>query len=126
MWEYLRERRLDGHRFRRQAVILGWIADFYCPGNNLVVELDGAPHLQPGQQRKDAHRDRTMSAHGFRVLRIQSRRVFTDLQAVLDEIRAALPTLPKLRIAGELGAHGRRAGTRKDRPATEAATSRAS
>lgn len=94
LWEELRSRKLDGHKFRQQAVILGWIADFYCPGNHLVVELDGCSHNSRRQQDKDKYRDDVMKRHRFHILRISSSRVFTDLPAVLAEIRAALPKAP--------------------------------
>ena len=44
LWEYLRNRNLDGMKFRRQHPIDKFIADFYCHEKKLVVELDGAVH----------------------------------------------------------------------------------
>ena len=66
LWEALRERRLDGLRFRRQQVIDGFIADFFCSEAGLVVEVDGAVHHQ--QQGYDLARDQLLSARGLRVL----------------------------------------------------------
>lgn len=75
--------------FRKQSVILGWIADFYHPKSRLVIEVDGGYHNTSEQAAKDAHRDAVMQKHGFRVLRIASERVFEDLQAVVQEIVSA-------------------------------------
>src|SRR5215471_5025679 len=55
LWQYLRRRQL-GVRFRRQSVLLGWwIADFYCPSQKLVIEIDGLTHV--GRELADAKRD---------------------------------------------------------------------
>jgi very-short-patch-repair endonuclease len=68
LWRQLRQRRCNGYRFRRQAIILGWIADFYCPAARLVVEVDGASHS--GRAVEDAKRDLAMKRAGLSVLRI--------------------------------------------------------
>ena len=41
VWSLLRDRRLDGHKFRRQMSIESFIVDFACPECHLVIELDG-------------------------------------------------------------------------------------
>jgi 5-methyltetrahydrofolate--homocysteine methyltransferase len=89
LWERLRAKRL-GVKFRRQAIILGWIADFYCPSERLVIELDGVDHQRPARKVKDEARDQAMQTLGLHILRIKSARVHNDLEAVMTEIRAAL------------------------------------
>tara|TARA_R110002051_G_scaffold273829_1_gene334523 strand:- start:359 stop:559 length:201 start_codon:yes stop_codon:yes gene_type:complete len=44
MWKVLRDRRFEGLKFRRQARIGPWIADFCCYELKLVIELDGGVH----------------------------------------------------------------------------------
>ena len=44
LWHLLRRKQLAGFRFRRQAPIGPYIADFFCPQTKLIIELDGAPH----------------------------------------------------------------------------------
>ena len=39
LWSWLRGGRVGGARFRRQQVVDGSIADFYCPTAALVVEV---------------------------------------------------------------------------------------
>jgi very-short-patch-repair endonuclease len=41
LWQRLRAGRLEGFHFRRQQIIGGYIADFYCHAAGLVVEVDG-------------------------------------------------------------------------------------
>ena len=41
LWSQLKARRLAGHKFRRQHVMDGFIADFACLNGRLIVEVDG-------------------------------------------------------------------------------------
>jgi very-short-patch-repair endonuclease len=71
LWNRLRDKQ-TGFRFRQQAVILGWIADFYCPKTKLIVEVDGGYHFQPAQIEKDMARDAVLRSHGFKVFHVSS------------------------------------------------------
>ena len=44
LWEALRNKRLDGYKFRRQHPLAIYIADFYCHELKLVIEVDGGYH----------------------------------------------------------------------------------
>ena len=87
LWEKLRDRRLDGLRFRRQVVLRGFIVDFYCHHRSLVVEVDGPIHNQ--QANYDEDRDRALAALGLRVLRIPNADVRARLPATLLRISQA-------------------------------------
>lgn len=87
LWKHLRTNRLEGFHFRRQQVIQGFIVDFYCHAASLVVEVDGPIHRQ--QAEYDAERDKTLTAHGFRVMRVRNEEVERDLEGVLERIAAA-------------------------------------
>jgi lysyl-tRNA synthetase class 2 len=56
LWACLRDRRLQGLRFRRRHRIGPYIADFVCPECRLVAELDGSQHLEAVEH--DAARSR--------------------------------------------------------------------
>ena len=56
----------------------------------LILEADGEAFHDPG---KDAARDALMRSLGYSVLRFPYRRIVDDLEAVLDEIEAALAHL---------------------------------
>jgi very-short-patch-repair endonuclease len=60
MWQYLRGNRLDGFHFRRQQVIDGFIAAFYCHEAGIIIELDGSIH--ESQTEYDTLRERILSA----------------------------------------------------------------
>ena len=70
LWGELRSRRLGGWKWRRQAPIGPFIADFYCPAARLVVELDGSQHLD--QAEYDARRTRYLHRLGLTVIRFSS------------------------------------------------------
>ena len=46
LWRLLRDRRLNGLKFRRQVVIDRFIVDFVCLRHRLIVEADGPFHVE--------------------------------------------------------------------------------
>ena len=86
LWEAVRDRRLEGLRFRRQHPAGDFIFDFYCPIAKLVVEIDGDVHLE--QPERDAARDAKVATFGYHTLRIRNEEVLHDLPAVLARIGA--------------------------------------
>jgi very-short-patch-repair endonuclease len=94
LWHKLRNHRLGGLKFRRQMPLGPFIADFYCPAAKLVVELDGASHIEP---QTDERRDAWMAAQGIQVLRLSNRDVISILEGVLTAIQqSANGTLPPI------------------------------
>src|SRR5437868_14306714 len=55
-WELLRNRRMLNLKFRRQHVVAGFIADFYCAELRLGLETDGPGHERKMQSDYDAAR----------------------------------------------------------------------
>jgi len=95
LWRILRYRQLGTLRFRRQQPIGPYIVDFFCPSARLVVEVDGAPHTDDAQMRRDAARTRWLEAHGCRVIRFWNVEVFKHPHVVADAIaRAAAAAHP--------------------------------
>ena len=86
LWQRMRANQMDGLRWRRQQVICGFIADFYCHAAGVVVELDGGIHLC--QADYDRARDEVLARSGLLVLRFSNDEVRTDLDRVLAHIRA--------------------------------------
>lgn len=85
VWEELRYWRYAQVKFRRQSVLRGYIADFYCAKAKLVVEIDGPIH----NAAKDRIRDSHLAKVGIKVIRFTNKEVFTKLPHVLVEIRNA-------------------------------------
>src|SRR5205085_4645008 len=67
-WSLLRDRGILGFKFRRQHVLRGFIVDFYCAAQRLVLELEGDAHDGPDQRAYDAARAEVLEAAQFRVV----------------------------------------------------------
>ena len=90
MWTYLKDRQFEGRKFRRQHSIGGYILDFYCPSEQLAIELDGKPHFYPEAIEYDRERDLFLQHFGVLVLRFVNRWVFENPEGVLNHIREHL------------------------------------
>ncbi len=87
LWKYLSHKKLEGLKFRRQHPMAGFIADFYCHSERLVIELDGGIHDELEQEVYDKGRQSEIEAMGVRVLRFKNQEVFDDVQSVLEKIK---------------------------------------
>ena len=94
-WSLLRKRGILSLKYRRQHVLHGFVVDFCCAAERLVLELEGAPHAQSERRAYDAARAATLEAAGYRVIRIANRDVTRDhLTALLGRAlgdRASFP-----------------------------------
>lgn len=85
LWSALRNKQLNGLRFRCQHPVGNFILDFYCPACKLVVEVDGGIHTSRAEY--DQSRTAKLGEHGYQVLRFSNEEVMHDLPKVLDSIR---------------------------------------
>jgi primosomal protein N' len=88
LWSYLKNKQIDGFRFRRQHPIERFIVDFYCAEANLVIEVDGEVHQYT--QEEDALRQETLESLGLKVIRFTNDEVFNQLDSVINRIRLSL------------------------------------
>ena len=86
MWSMLRDRRMNGRKFRREHPCEPYVLDFFCRELGLVVELDGGQHNSAEGREADRVRTAFLSALGYRVLRFTNRAVMTETTSVLDVI----------------------------------------
>jgi len=85
-WTLLRNRRMLSLKFRRQHVLHGFIVDFYCPSERIVIELEGDVHDNEAQRCYDQARAGFLEAAGYRVIRVRNRAVSPEhLDAALRE-----------------------------------------
>lgn len=100
LWEALRNKRLDGYKFRREHIIDEFIVDFVCLSKNLVIEVDGGYHNNPEVQEADQLRTEILESLNFRVLRFSNEEVIGGIDTVLDkisyELRMSFSPLGKL------------------------------
>jgi len=69
-WEALRRLRRQGFPVRRQHPIGRFIVDFAIVKARLVIEIDGGVHRLSSVAEKDAIREKEITEHGWRVLRL--------------------------------------------------------
>ena len=89
MWQLLRSNQL-GVKFRRQHSIDRYIVDFICLTNKLIVELDGAGHLEPDQADYDNGRTAHLQELGYRILRFTNEQARNLPRRVLANIKINL------------------------------------
>ena len=88
MWYYLRGRRFDNRKFRRQVPIGPYIVDFLCESARLIIEVDGGQHSE--QRRYDAIRTQWLRTQGYEVVRFWNNEVAGHLDGVMDAVADAL------------------------------------
>jgi len=85
LWRLLRDRKLDGLKFRRQFPLGPYVLDFVCLRHRLIVEADGPLH----DPDRDRERDLWLAGRGYRVLRFRNEDIHRDgpvQAAILDAI----------------------------------------
>ena len=90
LWNELRAHRLMGLGFRRQLPIAGYIVDFACPSEKLIVEVDGSQHGNDRDQTYDRIRTQRLEADGWTVLRFWNDDVLKDIDDVCMHILIVL------------------------------------
>ena len=85
LWRALSGSQL-GYKFRRQALIGSFIADFLCPQKAFIVEVDGETHDIDSDRRRDA----ALNSIGFAVMHVTNADVMRNLEGVCAAIRSAL------------------------------------
>ncbi len=92
LWKALQRKQLEGRKFRRQHGVGKYILDFYCPSEKLAVEVDGTPHSEYSGYMHDKDRDGYLNNLGIKVVRIDNEAVYSNLEAVLEEIKGHFTT----------------------------------
>lgn len=87
LWRNLRNRKLNGLKFRRQHPLDKFIADFYCHEKKLVVEVDGAVHDSKEAKEYDSSRTYELNETGIMVLRFKNDEVLGNMSEVLKKIK---------------------------------------
>ena len=90
LWRHLSSSQLGSFKFRRQASIPPFIADFFCPAKGLIVEVDGETHLPEA----DEGRDKLLSGRGFTTIRFTNDEVRDNMDGVLIALLERLDSLP--------------------------------
>jgi len=98
LWQRLRLRQLDGHKFRRQRPLGPYIVDFVCLEKKLIVEVDGGQHSD--HKVYDEKRDHWLKSQGYRIVRIWNNEVLKNIEGVIEIIQCAADEPPPVSSPG--------------------------
>ena len=88
LWQELRNRRLGGLKFVRQAPVGPYFVDFLCRERRIIVEIDGGTHGSDKEIAADAAREAALRRLGFRIFRAWNGEIYDNLDGVLDALLA--------------------------------------
>ncbi len=88
LWKHIRNRQLNGFKFRRQYVIGVYIVDFICIQQRLIIELDGGQHMI--QKQYDENRITYLIQQGYSLIRFWNNDVLNNLTGVLETLTLTL------------------------------------
>jgi very-short-patch-repair endonuclease len=94
LWKKLRNRQLNGLRFRRQYGVLNYVVDFFCAEFKLAVEIIGYVHGYSARKRFDNVRATRMEELGIKILSFTNLQVQEEMDGVLKNILSNLPPTP--------------------------------
>lgn len=90
LWSRLKNRKLSGHKFRRQHSIGPYILDFYCHALYLAIEVDGRQHQEPEVMEYDRIRTEYLESLNVQVVRFTNIEVLNDLDSVIQELERVM------------------------------------
>jgi len=90
LWAKLRNKQLEGVKFRRQQPVGPYVVDFASFERRLIVEIDGGQHNENEARSRDSERTAWLKESGYHVLRFWSNEVLKNMEGVLEVIRRAL------------------------------------
>lgn len=90
MWQAVRNRQIKNCKFRRQHPIAGFIPDFVCLDQKLIVEVDGGYHDAEQQKQFDAAREKWLAENGFRMIRFTNEEILEQMPMVVQKLGEAL------------------------------------
>ena len=92
LWQHLKQKKLNGRKFRRQHSIGNYIVDFYCPQERLVIELDGEYHFEEDTIKYDEQRTKFLNELSIKVIRFENQDVLNNIEHVLRQIISEFKT----------------------------------
>ena len=86
LWSRIREKKINGYKFRRQQIIFDYIVDFYCHDLKLIIEVDGEMHSLPENKKHDSKRDNILKINGYNIIRLSNVEVETEINSAINKI----------------------------------------
>jgi very-short-patch-repair endonuclease len=98
LWSYLRDKQLEGTKFRRQHPVTNYILDFYAHSFKLAIELDGIHHSEDYMQFQDMDREENLLINKITIIRFTNDEVLNSIDSVLERIRSTINGLKITRL----------------------------
>lgn len=86
IWQRIRDKQVNGLKFRRQQEFGPYVLDFYCHEIKLAIEIDGDVHAYKNQVVHDRQRENYLKNKGLTTFGFTSHEVFQELSAVLEKL----------------------------------------
>ncbi len=102
LWQLLRGKKLEGHKFRRQHIIGPFITDFVSLRSKLIIEVDGLVHQLPENAESDKERSIWLYGRGFDVMRFTNAEVIHRTDSVLEKIAVRLGLIANYKESSEI------------------------
>ena len=82
VWSWLRNRQVNGVKFRRQQAMGNYIVDFVSFERRIVIEIDGGEHSEAWRADRDRERTSWLESQGFQVIRFWNSDVRSNMNGV--------------------------------------------
>ena len=91
IWNFIRKEQL-GIKFRRQHPIDNkYIADFACPEQKIIIEIDGSQHIE---STNDKYRTFYIENIGYRIVRFYNNEVDTNIDGCIEFLKSVINAPP--------------------------------
>lgn len=90
LWQYLKNKQIDGLKFRRQQPVGKYIVDFMCCNPKVIIELDGGQHNTNKIIEYDNIRETYLINQGYQVIRIWNNEIHNNIENVIAFIKKSI------------------------------------
>jgi len=94
LWQRIRDRQIEGIKFRRQQPIGDYIVDFMSCDRKLIIEIDGGQHNEDLALGQDEIRTRWLTNRGYHLMRFWNNEVLGNLDGVMARIQEEISKSP--------------------------------
>ncbi|MBN8568790.1 MAG: DUF559 domain-containing protein [Ignavibacteria bacterium] len=96
LWDYLKNKKYNGVKFRRQYSVDRYILDFYSIELRLGIELDGEIHEDENAVDYDSKRTEYLKLRKIKVIRFNNKEIYNNISEVLKVIKQEIENCSKL------------------------------
>jgi very-short-patch-repair endonuclease len=87
LWNIIKNKQFYNYKFLRQYVIGGYIVDFICREEKIIVEIDGGQHNQNENIKYDKNRNKYLENLGYKVVRFWNNEIDDNIEGVYRKLQ---------------------------------------